>query len=921
MSEHRRKQPPSRGRRAAASSGHRAGPPPPPPPGAGAAPGATPDRPYGSRAEARRAAQRGGRRRAGRAAEGAGRRRRQQPPRKKRFIDYPRSGYSGLRRWLPSWKQVLGTAMGFFALLIGLVGIAYAMIDIPAENEIAIQQSNVYYWADGTQMVQDAENGVNRQNLSLDEIPLDMQDSVVAAENASFWTDSGIDLMGIGRAVVNMARGGEVQSGSTITQQYVKNMYLSQDQTITRKAREILLSIKVGASVSKEEILQGYLNTSYYNRGAYGIQAAAQAYYGIDAKDLNASQCAFLTTVLKGPALYDPYNNVTGEWDEDNARRAEERWAWVLQRRTEVTIEGRRMSQEEYQHWIDEGFPEPNEPTPSQQKAGQIGYLVQLADNYITAHTDLTQEDLDRGGFQIHTTFDRTMVDQLVDAVESVQDEYIHPEERDADRHVQFGGAVVEPGDGAIRAIYGGPDWTEHFTNNADDPHAQVGSTFKPFALAAALSTGIRDPEGGPEQDADERIVISPESVYPGNDETLIETYDGSVWHGEDENGNEIELRQNNDMDENPGDVTLRQAMEISANVPFVQLNMDIGPAKVRDAAIAAGLSESSLVEANDTVPTFVLGVSHPGPIRMASAYATFAASGEQNDPYSVTSFDNDGRGLHWEHEDSPTQAFDSEVADTVTDVLRDVIESPEGTAHRAAELGIPVAGKTGTTDDNKSAWFIGYTRELSAAIGMWRAPDDESELTDEEKEEGVQVGDFLSMRGVGGLDQGRISGNSLPLSVWINFMEQATQGLANEDFPEPPDDLGVIYCAHGATGPNCPGQEPPEQETEDEPSQSPDPTDEEETPEAPDPSQPPPDDPSDDPEPPCNWGPLCNDGGNGDDSGAAQGTSQGEGGDEGDSTGESGSGGEDSGGDQGDAEGDVWGDQRGTGAIFGRSG
>ncbi|WP_241562730.1 transglycosylase domain-containing protein [Streptomyces hoynatensis] len=811
--------------------------------------------------------------------------------------------------------------MGFFGLMVGLVGIAYAMIDIPQENEIAIQQSNVYYWADGTQMVQDGENGVNRQNLSLDEIPLDMQDSVVAAENASFWSDSGIDLMGIGRAVVNMARGGEVQSGSTITQQYVKNMYLTQDQTISRKAREILLSIKVGTSVSKEEILQGYLNTSYYNRGASGIQAAAQAYYGIDAKDLNASQCAFLTTVLKGPALYDPYNNVTGELDEENLQRAEERWAWVLERRTEVEIEGRRLSQEDYQHWIDEGFPMPNEPTPPQQKAGQIGYLVDLANHYIMAHTDLTQEDLDRGGFQIHTTFDQTMVDQMVDAVESVQDEYIDPEERDADRHVQFGGAAVVPGDGAIRAIYGGPDWTEHFTNNADDPHAQVGSTFKPFALAAALTTGIRDPEGSADQGEDERIVISPESVYPGNDGTLIENYDGSTWRGEDEDGNEVELHQNNDVDENPGDITLREAMAMSANVPFVQLNMDIGPAQVADAAVAAGLSEDSLVEANDTVPTFVLGVSHPGPIRMASAYATFAASGEENDPYSVTSFDNDTRGIHWEHEDNPTQAFDSEVADTVTDVLRDVVESPEGTAHRAAELGIPVAGKTGTTDDNKSAWFIGYTRELSTAIGMWRAPDDESELTQEEKDDNVEVGDFLSMRGVGGLDQGRISGNSLPLSIWINFMQQATEGLANEDFPQPPDDLGEIYCAHGATGPNCPGQEPPEQETEDEPSDPPDPTQSESPPESPDPTDDPTDDPSDDPSPPCNW-PLCNDGGTaGDDSGADQGTSQGNGGPEGDSTGESDAGGTDSGADAGSDQGDSTSDQGDTGTIFGRNG
>ncbi|RBM05561.1 transglycosylase domain-containing protein [Streptomyces sp. PT12] len=892
MSEHRRKQPQSRGRRAAGPSGRRAAPPPVPPAGTEDPPGATQERPYGSRAEARRAAQRGGRRRAASAsaaADGGGRaarRRRDTTAGKRRFIDYPRSGYRGMRRWLPSWRQMLGSVLTFFALMLGLVGLAYAMTEIPDQADIANQQSNVFYWANGERMVVSGESRVNRQPLELADIPMEMQNSVIAAENETFYNDPGIDLMGIGRAVLNMARGGETQSGSTITQQYVKNMYLTQEQTLERKARELLLSVKVGAQVDKEEILEGYLNTSDFGRGAIGIQAAAQAYYGKDAGELTDSECAFLTTLLNGPALHDPFQGGSGEVDvvtEENVQRATERWEYVLNRRVETGT----LAPDAHEAIIAEGFPTPNPPTPAMEMAGQIGYLTNLAEAYVINQGILTEEELAKGGYQIHTTFDETMVNQMETAVADVIEANIDPEERAEDRHVQFGGAAVVPGDGAIRAIYGGTDFTEHFLNNADNPRAQVGSTFKPFVLAAALRDGIRDPEGDAEQDREERTQLSPESVYHSENGQRINNYNGEpVVIEEEGSGEEGEWHQENFLQRDHGDITLREAMEVSANVPFVQLGMDVGPATVAQAAMDAGLHEDSLGPANDTVPAFALGVSTPGPIRMASAYATFAAGGEQAEPYSVTRVEGPKENLPWEHENTTTQAFESSVADTVTDVLTGVVEGDEGSGRDAQVLERPVAGKTGTTDDNKSAWFVGYTPQLSTAIGMWRSADSEEELVGDE-----EMG-FLSMFNTAGSE--RINGSSLPLEAWIAFMQAALEGEPVEEFPDPPSSLGETIWGGGAESPPPPPVETEEPEA---------PETEEPTEEPTESSPPPSEDPTDDPTDPClPLDPLCEDPGgqNGDPQGGDTdpGNPQGTTGEPGDPEG--------SDGEQGDPEGDT---------------
>ncbi|WP_308407677.1 transglycosylase domain-containing protein [Streptomyces sp. RKAG337] len=580
MSDHRRKPPQSPGGgRAAARRGAQQEPPSPtvgrraanppsqaPSPGGSAADGPS----YPGRAAARRAGQ-GGRRRAANAAEGAGvaegaggsgggGRRRPggggsgsgsgpggrgpgRPP-KKRFIDYPRWGKTGWRHWMPSWKQVTSLTIAFFGTLVGIAGIAYAMVQIPDENLAAKAENNVYYWDDNTPMI--ATGGeINRQNVTIDQIPRAMQYAVISAENKTFEGDSGVDPMGIARALKNMATGGEVQGGSTITQQYVKNSRLDQSQTVTRKFKELFISIKVGASVKKPVIMAGYLNTSYYGRGAYGIQAAARTYYGVDSKDLNPSQCAFLAALLKGPTYFDPAGAVdidSRATPEANKANSMQRWKWILD---EEVKDGHLTAQERAKYTA---YPTPGPVKKNAQMAGQIGYLVSLAKSYVINSTGLkiTSDDLAKGGYQIHTTFNKQKVAELEASIKAVRDKNLKPDTRKdtsgknttldkdggfVDKFVQFGGASVNPKDGAIIAIYGGTDATQHFTNNADETGAQVGSTFKPFVLAAAMTHGARDPKGEADQGDDQRTKVSPKSIFSGKNDLKINTYDGKPWH------------------------------------------------------------------------------------------------------------------------------------------------------------------------------------------------------------------------------------------------------------------------------------------------------------------------------------------------------------------------------------------------------
>ncbi|MFJ6939298.1 transglycosylase domain-containing protein [Streptomyces sp. NPDC101132] len=740
---------------------------------------------YGGRAEARRAAQRGSGSRRRAPEQGAGRGRTPD----KRFINYPRSDKDGWKRFVPSWKLVGGTALGFFAAMTAATGIALAMVGEPDVNDLAVAENNVYYWADGTQMA--AVGGErNRQIVPYEKIPKEMRDAVIAAENESFDTDHGVDPMGIARAVWNMAKGGSTQGGSTITQQYVKNTFLDADQTLTRKAHELLISVKLGYTGDKNKVMAGYLNTAYFGRGAYGLQAAAQAYFKKNAEQLDPSECAFLAQMLKGPNLYNPDGGIgAAATPKANTDRAKRRWEWVLDREVEVG----RMTQEERNKY--RTFPKIQPPAEALSLRGQTGYLVEIAKQYVLKKSGMTINQLDHGGYQIHTTFDKKKVDALAKAVDQTREEFLDEKERpETDKYVQFGAASVDPKNGAIVAIYGGAGMDKkHFTNNANTSGVPVGSTWKPYVLAAAMEYGTQNTDGE---------GLSPESKYNGNDLIVIKNRDGDPVMG----SNGRPFRQKNESPTRYGMVTLDEAMQKSINTPFVQLGFDVGHSKVREVAESTGILEESMNPNNDA--SFMLGTSTPSAIRMADSYATFAASGTHHEPYSVTKVETKDGPLEGFEKPAAKRAMDNSVADNITKVLENVVK--QGTGTKVKKLGRPAAGKTGTTDKNKSAWFVGYTPQLSTAVTLFR-----TDPTSEDKE-------LMSMNGTGGVSS--IHGGDIPAEIWTTYMKAALKGQPELDFPEA-EDIGVEADGDGGPTPSPTPSMTVSESPSPEPSESPSPT------------------------------------------------------------------------------------------------
>ncbi|MYS84381.1 transglycosylase domain-containing protein [Embleya scabrispora] len=665
----------------------------------------------------------------------------QGPTPRRRLFDYPRSNRHGLRRWLPSFKHLLTLVLLVLSGLFAAVGLVYAVTPVPhSVNAQARQQSNVWYWSDGTEITR--TGSTNRQTVPLSDIPLDVQRAVLAAEDRSFYSNSGVSITGTVRALLRNAAGGTggLQGGSTITQQYVKNVYLTQEQTLARKFKEAIISVKLDRTVSKDDILSGYLNSVYFGRGAYGIEAAAQAYYGIDVGQLTVEQGAYLAVLLNAPSANDVRNTT-----EAGRRRVLARWNYVL----DGMVKQKWLTPEQRVGMV---FPEPVDPRPAANLAGVNGYLVEMAKRYLLDHKVVDEDRLDAGGYAITTTFDKRKTEALYQTVQDQLAQSLDPAQRSADVGVRVAAASVEPDTGRIVAVYGGPNYVRQFVNDATRRDVQVGSTFKPFVLAAGLRDGVQDGDGG-------RDRISSRTVYNGNDNLVIRypngkpvLQDGVPWQPGNEDGVSY------------GQISLARAMDKSVNTVYAQLGMDAGPDRVVRAAVDAGLPAST--PGLQPVPSVSLGTSTPSALDMASAYATFAAEGKRRDAYPVDKLTRSGNTVDLPEHDAK-DAYDTQQANAVTQVLRGVVDS--GTGFRAQALNRPAAGKTGTTDDNRSAWFVGYTPDLATSMGMFR--------------ENVNTHAFLSMSGVAGLP--RVDGANLPTRMWTTYMRAALAGQPVAEFPE----------------------------------------------------------------------------------------------------------------------------------------
>ncbi|MGW2925175.1 transglycosylase domain-containing protein [Streptomyces fungicidicus] len=672
------------------------------------------------RAEERRARQRGGRRAApkGRRSSGA-------------------DGRSGIRR-LFTWKKILGTFFGLCLLGMGAFIVLYMVIDIPEGNADAELQSNVYKYSDGSIMARTGDR--NREIVDLAKVPKDVQRTFVAAENKSFYKDSGVDIKGTARGVLNTLSGKGAQGGSTITQQYVKNYYLTQDQTVSRKLKELVISLKLDREKSKDYILAGYINTSYYGRGAYGIQAAAQAYYRIDAEDLDVEQGAYLAALLQAPNQYD--------WaiaSDTGKRLVQQRWNYVLDNMVE-------------QKWLDRSdrqdmtFPEPEEPKAAPGMEGQTGYLVEAANTALERQLvaqgiaeDMKQADalLDLGGYTVTLNIDKKKQKALEAAVKAELTSKLDPDKRKVDADVQAGAVSVNPKNGAVVAMYGGVNYVEHFTNNATRDDYQPASTFKPLILAAAVDQDAETQDGVP---------ITANTLYDGTSRRPVMDGDRKVG-----------FAPPNEDDVDYGDIDVQEAMNKSVNSVFAQMGIDVGMPEVVKAAGALGME----TEGMEPVPAQTLGSMGASPLEMAGVYATLDNHGKKVTPAVVKSVEHKDRVIEFP-EAVGEQVISREAADTVTSVLTGVVD--DGTARQSVREnplrgGQQVAGKTGTSDNNKSAWFTGFTPELVTSVGLFG----------EDPKNHNQV----PMYRAGGVDY-RVNGGGFPAEIWAAYtfgvMDEVTE-------------------------------------------------------------------------------------------------------------------------------------------------
>ena len=633
---------------------------------------------------------------------------------------------TGWRRIIPTWRMTLGGFVIVVLLLVGGFFLGYSLVQIPPANALATKQANVYLYADGSVIARDGE--VNRENVTLPQISKDAQHAILAAEDRDFYTESAIDPKAMVRAAWNTALGKGKQSGSTITQQYVKNYYLRQEQTVTRKAKEFFISIKLDREVSKDHILEGYLNTSYFGRNAYGIQAAAQAYYGKDAKDLDPARAAYLAALVNAPSQYDVVAH------PENRKAAESRWNYVLDG---MVTKG----------WLDESkragmkFPVPKESTLSTGMSGQRGYIVRIVKDYLVQNKIVDERQLDAGGYRITTTLQKGRQDAFVKAVDDKLMSKLDKKNNKVDTYVRAGGASVDPKTGKVVAMYNGVDYVKQYTPNATRRDFQVGSTFKPFVFTSAVENHSETQDGR---------VITPNTIYDGTNKRPVQGWTGDPYAPENEDQHSY------------GDITVTKATDSSVNSVYAQMAADVGPAKVKQTAIDLGVPETTPDLADG--PAIALGTATASVLDMAEAYATLANHGRHGTYTMVEKVTKEGTPIDLP-ERRTRQAVSREAADTTTSMLQSVVQN--GTASAAQAAGRPVAGKTGTAEEDTAAWFAGYTPYLATVVSVMG----QDPVTAAHK----------SLYGAMGLD--RVNGGGAPAEIWTQFTEDALEGKPAKEF------------------------------------------------------------------------------------------------------------------------------------------
>ena len=559
-----------------------------------------------------------------------------------------------------------------------------------------------------------------RRLVHLSEVPPLLVRAILAIEDERFYNHRGIDPIGILRASwANLRSGGIVQGGSTLTQQLMKNFFLGDERTLQRKLKEVLMALVAERKYSKEEILENYLNEIYLGQkgaqGIFGVWEAAQFYFSKELPELTIGETALLAGLIKAPNRYSPYRSVEASTKRRNV---------VLAR----MLEERLISRGQYEATLREVIQHRDLVKVANDAPFYVDFLKrELAENY--SHEVLTEE-----GFRIFTSLDlqlqRIAEKALVDGLKRLEESYSYLRKRGEEDHLEGAIVVIKPQTGEVKAMVGGRDYQKSQFNRVFQAKRQPGSTFKPFTYLAALMYGKE--EGWKK--------FTPVTLV--DDSPFTWSYEGQEW------------TPRNYKEEYLGTVSFRTALEKSLNSATVRIAKDVGINKIRDVAYRLGI-ESTL----PALPSMVLGGIEVTPLELGRAFSTLANNGVRPQPLAVKQVMDQGQRVLEKRDIRVEKVITPQLAFMINYLMKGVLD--RGTGYGARSLGFdrPAAGKTGTTNDLKDAWFVGYTPDLLAVV--WVGFDNQSKLG--------------------------LSGAQAALPIWTDFMKRATAGMPANDFIPPP--------------------------------------------------------------------------------------------------------------------------------------
>ncbi|WP_344581068.1 transglycosylase domain-containing protein [Nonomuraea roseoviolacea] len=588
-----------------------------------------------------------------------------EPPRKGRG-DKP-----AWRRFLPSWKIVLAGFAVVTAGVFGMIAVAYANMPMPTQDQVqdtVDDMGSVIYYANGKDVL--AKLGTKRVPVDIKQIPRHVQDAVIAAENSSFREDSGISFSGMVRSVYSTLSGAQVQGASTITQQMARNYYdgLSQERSVQRKIKEIFVAVKLNKELSKDQILSQYLNTIYFGRGAYGIGAAAQQFFGKSVTNLTPEQGAYLAGRIQNPDAFDRAE-LAG-----NMKPTEERYVYVIGQMA-------KLDPKAYGSLPSKSPASPKRKKPSNKDyyKGLTGYMVEAVMNELRNKYKITEEDVKTGGYRITSTFDKRLMYAARDAVNK------HTAGLPGEINATM--AAVDPTNGRIVAFYGGDDYEKDSWDDAFLSQKQAASAFKPYVLAAWLDSGY-----------------SLNSYLPAKGPLKLE---GTT-------------PINNDHASGASSIDVVNATAHSVNTAFAKMGEKVSLDKVIEIASRAGLSKERLEDARNRHHYLItIGSGQVTAVEQAGGYSIFANAGKHYDNHVIIEVRDREKRVKYREKRTFAQVIAPDSAADATVALQAVVK--QGTGRNAALYDRPVAGKTGTNNENKEAWFVGFTPQLSTAVGMFR--------------------------------------------------------------------------------------------------------------------------------------------------------------------------------------------------------